>query len=135
MTTQSSTGFTGSETSACNGWLCSGSRTPAIAETTELTGGRDSDLASGDLAAAGFDAGDPAAIGADRGDLAILDDIDTARIGGPRIAPGDRVVPRDPAAPLQCRAEHRIARVGRDVEDRTEALDVGCVEPFGVDAV
>ena len=36
MTTQSSTGFTGSDTSACNGWLCSGRRTPAIAATTEL---------------------------------------------------------------------------------------------------
>ena len=36
MTTQSSTGITGSETSACSGWLCSGSRTPAIAATTEL---------------------------------------------------------------------------------------------------
>src|SRR6266850_2390541 len=36
MTTVSCTGFTGSETSACSGWLCSGRRTPAIAASTEL---------------------------------------------------------------------------------------------------
>ncbi len=44
-------------------------------------------------------------------------------------------MPRDAAAPLQRRAEHRVTRVGRDVEDRAEALDGIRVEPFGVDAV
>jgi dienelactone hydrolase len=37
MTTQSSTGFTGSETSACSGWLCNGNRTPAIAPAVTIS--------------------------------------------------------------------------------------------------
>src|SRR3954451_973368 len=100
-----------------------------------VTGGRDRDLFGGNRAAVRLDPDDTAALGADRRDLAILDDIDAARIGRPRIAPGYRVVPRDAAAPLQRRAEHRVTRVGRDVEDRAEALDGTRVEPFGVDAV
>ena len=51
----------------------------------------------------------PAASRSDPGDLAILDDVDAERVGGARIAPGDRVVPRHAAAALQGRAEHRVA--------------------------
>src|SRR3989442_1165518 len=36
MTTKSKTGLIGSDTRACSGWLCNGSRPPAIAATTEL---------------------------------------------------------------------------------------------------
>ncbi len=77
-----------------------------------------------------------------RGDLAVLDDVDAARIGAARVPPGDRIVPRDAGAPLQRRAEDRIARVGRRVDDRHhrlhlrrgEHLAVDAVQPVGVDA-
>jgi hypothetical protein len=49
---------------------------------------------------------------ADAGDLAILDDVDAAIRRAARIAPGDRVVAGGAAAPLQRRADDRIARVG-----------------------
>ena len=114
ITTQSSTGLTGSDTSACSGWLCSGSRTPAIAASTELCpAALIATLSATIVPRRGLDPDDPAACGADRRHLAILDDVDAARVGGAGIAPGDRVVPRHPAAPLQRRAEHRVARVAR----------------------
>ena len=45
------------------------------------------------------------------------------------------VVLGDPAARLVGRAEDRVADVGRDVDDRAEALDVLGLEPLGIDAV
>ncbi len=52
-----STGFIGSETSACSGWLWIGRRTPAIAASTRVVaGGDDADLARPDEAARGLDA-------------------------------------------------------------------------------
>ena len=72
---------------------------------------------------------------ADAGHLAVLDDVDAERIGGARIAPGDRIVPRGAAAPLQGRAQHRIADVVLDIERRTELLRLFRLEPFVVDAV
>ena len=50
MTTQSSTGLTGSETSACSGWLSIGRRKPAIASTLRVAGDDDADLARPDEA-------------------------------------------------------------------------------------
>src|SRR5216684_3042435 len=100
-----------------------------------MPGGADRDLVGIDRAAAGVDPDYPPAFGADRGNLAILDDVDAPRIGGAGIAPGDRVVARHPAAPLQRAAEYRIAGVARNVEDRAKPLDRFAVEPFGVDLV
>ena len=59
-----------------------------------------------------------------------------------RVAPRDVVVPGDAAARLVGRAEHRVAHVGRDVEDRAELAAtssgsshsrVDAVEPVRVD--
>ena len=57
------------------------------------------------------------------------------RVGAARIAPGDRIVPRGAAAPLQRRADDGIADVGRDVERRAERLGLLRRQPFVVDAV
>ena len=86
-------------------------------------------------AARRLDAGDAAAVDVDGGHLGALDQVDAEAVGGPRVAPRDVVVLGDPAARLVRRAEDRVADVGRDVDDRAEALDVLGREPFGVDAV
>ena len=138
ITTQGNTGLTGSDTSACSGKLSSGSRTPAMRMTTlELPAAttptlrvrmRPRVVSSASTA--------PPASRADARDLAVLDDVDAERVGRARIAPGDRVVARRAAAPLQRRAEHRIAQIGADVERRAERLAPRAgVEPLVVDAV
>ena len=73
-------------------------------------------------------------VAADCRHFAVLDDVDSARRRCPRVAPGDRVVPRCAAAPLQRRADDRIADVARDVEDRAEGLGLFRRQPFVVDA-
>src|SRR5437764_7738714 len=100
-----------------------------------MPGGDDRHLVRPNRAAAGLDPGDPAARGMDRAHLAILDDVDTARIRGAGEAPGDRIMPRHPAAALQGGAEYGVTCVGRDVENGAEMLYCHRVEPFGVDAV
>ena len=82
-----------------------------------------------------LDAGDRAGgVAADRRHLAILNDIDAAGRSGARIAPGDGVVPRRAAAPLQRGPDDRIANVARDVEKRAEGLRLIRGQPFVVDA-
>ena len=75
----------------------------------------------------------PDGVAADAGHLAVLDDVDAQGIGGARIAPGDRVVARRAAAPLQRRAEHRIANVA-NVQRRAEGLGLLGRQPLVVDA-
>ncbi len=76
-----------------------------------------------------------ARVAADPRDLAVLDDVDPARVGAPGIAPRHRVVARRAAAALQGRAQHRIAQVGRDVQRRAEGLGLLRAQPLVVDAV
>ena len=57
------------------------------------------------------------------------------RVGGARIAPGDRVMPGDAAAPLQGGPDHRVAHARLDVERRAEGLRLLARQPFIVDAV
>ena len=71
----------------------------------------------------------------DSRDLAVLDDVDAARVGGAGVAPGDGVVTRRAAAPLQRGAEHGIADRPRDVERRAEGLRLLGRQPFVVYAV
>ena len=82
----------------------------------------DRKLAGADETARGFNTGDAAPLAADRGHLAILNDVDAAGVGRAGIAPGDRIVARDAAAALQSRAQHRVARFGGDIEDRTKGF-------------
>ena len=70
----------------------------------------------------------------DAGDLAVLQDVDAESIGGAGVSPGDRIVPRGSAAPLQGRSEHRVADVA-DIQRRTEFLGLLGGQPFVVDAI
>ena len=111
-----STGLIGSDTIACSRWLEIGSRNPAMAAST---------LEWPATAMATFLAPmAPRVVSTpvtrpfshlEAGDLAILDDVDAARIGRARIAPGDGIVPRHAAAALQAGADDRIARVLADM--------------------
>ena len=74
-----------------------------------------------------------AGVAADARHLAVLDDVDPERIGGPGIAPGDRIVARGAAAPLQRRAQHRVADVA-NVQRRAEVAGLLGREPLIVDA-
>ena len=75
------------------------------------------------------------AVDVDGGHLGALDQVDAEVVGRARVAPRDVVVLGDPAARLVGRAEDRVAHVGRDIDDRAQALDVLGREPFRVDAV
>ncbi len=100
-----------------------------------MAGRGNTHLARLNHAARGFQCLDGAArIAPYAGDLAILDDVDAERIGRARIAPGDGVVARGAAAPLQGRAQHRIADVVFDVERRAEFLGLGRFQPLIVDS-
>jgi hypothetical protein len=68
-------------------------------------------------------------------DFAILDDIDAARIGAARIAPGDRVMSGDAAAPLQGRAINRVTGLRRIIEDRAVGLELLQIQQLGIDAI
>jgi hypothetical protein len=60
----------------------------------------------------------------------------TPRLSAARAKPQATVSCRaGAAAPLQRRAEYRVARLRRDVDDGAEGLDLLRVQPFGIDAV
>ena len=136
ITTQGNTGLTGSDTSACSGKLSSGMRTPAIAMIDAGVAGRhDADFGVRISPRVVSTAATAPSVAADPRHLAVLDDVDAERIGAARIAPRDRVVARNAAAPLQRAAEHRIADVARDVERRAERLALLRRQPLVVDAI
>ena len=95
----------------------------------------DAHLLRGDGALRGLHAAYPAARHVDAGDLAVLDDVDAARVCRTGVAPGDRVVARVAAPPLQGAAHDRVARLHRGVEDRAERLDLFGREQLGIDRV
>ena len=100
-----------------------------------MAGGDDADLVGQDGAARGAHAAYAAVLAQDAGDFAVLDDIHAQAVRGARVAPGHRVVPRGAPAALQRRAQHRVARVRGDVDDRAECLDLLGRQPLAVDAV
>ena len=100
-----------------------------------MAGGHQRHFLRADEAPAGLDARDAPGHPPDAGHLAMLKDIDASGIGAACIAPGDGIVPGDAAAPLQGRAEDRVAHGRRDRDRRTERLDAFRVEPFRIDAV
>ncbi len=104
-------------------------------DVAAVTGDRQSDFAGHDRAAAGLHPDNRAAFALDPGHLAILDDVDAARIGAARIAPSDRVVPGGAAARLQQRAIDGKSRAGREIEIGHNGAHRFAVEQDGVDAV
>src|SRR5699024_8990998 len=100
-----------------------------------VPGDDDADFAGLDRTLAGFHAGHLAAIADNAGDLAVLDDVDAGGVGGAGLTPGHAVMAGAAAARLQRRPQHRIADVGRDVDDRHFALDLFRRDEAAVDAV
>ena len=71
---------------------------------------------------------------ANAGNLAVLHDVDPAPIGGARIAPDDRIVPRRAAPALQQAALDRKARI-IEVQIRHQAAHLLAIEQLRVDAM
>src|SRR5207253_2573485 len=89
-----------------------------------------------DAAAAGLDADDaPVGTGAEARYLAVLDDVDAERIRRARVAPGDGVVARGAGAALEESAQHRIAGIGRHVEERQPLGHLVAAEELGIDPI
>src|SRR5699024_3149650 len=93
------------------------------------------DCLGGDRSAVRLHADDLVADAFDAGDLAVLDDVDAHLISlaGERLR--DVIVLGDAGPRLEGRSHDRVAQVVADVDDRADLLDLGRVEPFGVDAV
>ena len=91
-------------------------------------------LLGADEAAGRVDPEHAAVLDPDAGDLAVLHDVDAARIGSAGVAPGDGIVPHRAAAPLQEPAMDREAGVV-EIEHRHAGAHALAVEQFGVDAV
>ena len=83
----------------------------------------------------GVHAGDLVAGGAEPGDFTVLDDVDAGLVGAAGETPCHVVVFGDSGARLIRRAQHGIANVGGDVDDRAQLLDLVGFDPLGVDAV
>ncbi len=86
------------------------------------------------IALLGLDAGDAPILDAEAGRGAILDDVDAARIGAARIAPGDRVVAHRAAARLQQTAADGETGIV-EIDEGDERLHLLAVEQLGIDAV
>src|SRR4030095_14987288 len=67
--------------------------------------------------------------------LALLDDVDAARVGRARVSPGDGIVTHGAAPRLQQAAHDREARVRRAIEIRDPARDLVTREKLRIDAV
>src|SRR5690606_34804767 len=100
-----------------------------------MAGDHHADLLGADGAARRLDADYLAAFDLEAGHFAILDDVDSARIGGAGEAPGDRVMAGDAAAALQTGAEDGVARIGRAIGERAIGRDLLAGQDLAVDAV
>ena len=97
--------------------------------------GNDADLVGQNGAARGAYARHAAVLAQNPGHFAVLDDVHAKAVRGAGVTPCYSVVARRAAAALQRGAHHRVARRSRDVDDRTELLDLFWREPLAVDAV
>jgi len=83
----------------------------------------------------GLDAGDPSTGLPEPRDFAVLDDVDAERVRAARIAPRDRVVPRDARAALIHAAARRKAHLIVRADQGHELAHGGRVQIFAVDPV
>ncbi len=84
---------------------------------------RDADAFRANTPAAGVDADHPATLFDEVDDLAVLDDVHSEGGSGPRVPPGDRVMPRRSGTPLGESAEHRQPCVRRKIQSGSERAD------------
>src|SRR5699024_1958889 len=106
-----------------------------VGEHRGVAGHGQGDLLGGDRAAVRLHADDLIADAFDAGDFAVLDDVDAHFVGLAGEGPRDVIVLGDAGPRLEGRSHDRVAQVVADVDDRADLLDLGRVEPFGVDAV
>src|ERR1700734_3534964 len=100
-----------------------------------MAGDRDADRFSANFAQSRLDPDAGAVLHDEARRLAILDDVDAEPVGGARVAPGDRVVPRDPAALLPDAAVRQIAGIERPGHQRQAFADLLRTPELGVDAI
>jgi len=100
-----------------------------------MAGRAQGDLAGRDPAAVGPDGNHAIPLEVEPGHLTVLDQVDTELVRLFREGPGDVVMLRDAAAPLQRAADDRVTDVGRDIYDRAKRLDLVGRQPLGIDAV
>src|SRR5919201_1804591 len=93
------------------------------------------DAAGRDAPAVCLHARDAAGLDVDAGYLAPLDEVDAQRVGGAGVGPCDPVVLSDPGARLEGPAEHGVARLGGDIDDRADVDDLVGPQPVRVDAI
>ena len=106
-----------------------------------MAGHCERDIVGADCALRRLDADAAATLDDEAGDLAVLDDVDAARIGGARITPGDGVMAGNAGPALPAAAEDRIARAVAAIEQRrlfehavrSQQLGIGAVDLHGVD--
>src|SRR5882762_4142208 len=86
-------------------------------EHGRMTRRAEGDLVRRDQSAVGVDAADAIAREVEAGDLTVLKEIDSHLVRLTRESPGDVIMLGDPATTLQRATHHRVANVGRDVDD------------------
>src|SRR5947207_9459010 len=91
------------------------------------------DLVRRDQSAVRVHATNATAVEVEAGYLAILDQVDAHLVRFARERPGDVVVLGDATPSLQRAADHGVAHIRRDVDDRAEGFDLSRREPFSVD--
>src|SRR5215211_4011258 len=136
MTTVGCTGSSSSETSACSGWLWIGTRIPSMSVSTDVWPAAQRATVPAPMGPRVVcTPGDPVAVGGEPGDLAVLDEVDPGLVRAAGEAPGDVVVLGDAGAGLVGGPEHRVADVGRGVDDRADLADLVRLQPLRIDAV
>src|ERR1700691_3676170 len=100
-----------------------------------MAGDRDADRFSANFAQSRLDPDAGAVLHDEARRLAILDDVDAEPVGGARIAPRDRVVPRDPAALLPDATVRQIAGIERSGHERQAFADLVRTPKLRVDAI
>ena len=115
-------------------WLSIGSRKPASAPTRDVLPATASPTFVAPMKPrVGLDASDAALLDAEAGHLAILDDVDAARVGGAGIAPDHRVVAHRAAARLHQPAANRKAGIV-EIDEGQIVAHLLAVEQLGIDA-
>ena len=131
----SSQGLSGSDTMACSGWMASGESSPISLEDARRAAGHGAQHAlRGDVAARGAHARHRAIAHVNPENLGVLVNLDALTIGAARVAPGDRVVPRDRAGLVIQRAQDRRVTAAIEIDLRHELLHVGRVDHLGAHA-
>src|SRR4051794_15224289 len=98
--------------------------TQHVGEHRGMSGCTHRDLSGRDVAECGADTSHAVAVRDEPRHLATLKEIHARRVGSARETPSDVIVFGDSSAWLIGRTEHRVAQIGRNVDDWAELLDL-----------